>query len=352
MAVTIKDVAREAGIAVSTVSKAMNGEQGVSAETRRKVREVIERLDYHPNVRAQNFVRRSSRTILFLTALERGIGFSNPHLFEIIAGVEAALRHKGYTMVLQGVTPEEACNIVRMAAIQQMADGVVLHASILSKELDILISDLALPHIAIGYPSFPNHFSWIDSDNSLAGEMAARHLVTQGHRRIAFIGGWEEDQISTHRLEGVRKELSVHGITLTQDLLRHGDSTCDCGYELTVKLLSGERKPDAIICANNYIAYGCFQATRDKKVDIPKDVALLTFDDFPFSRVLHPMLSCVTIDVYDMGFQAGKHILAMIQKPNLRVQTYTTLPILIARASTETDTSETREALIKFSRVD
>lgn len=338
MAITIKDVAREAGVAVSTVSKAMNGAQGVSEEARAKVREVIERLDYHPNVRAQNFVRRSSRTILFLTALEQGVGFSNPHLFEIIAGVEAALRHKGYALELRGATPEEACNLVRMAAVQQIADGVVLHASILSRELDTLISELELPHIAIGYPSFPSRLSWIDSDNSLAGEMAARHLVDRGYRRIGFIGGWEDDKISTHRLEGVKKELERSGIALTKDLLRQGDSTCDHGYELSLRLLGAERRPDAIICANNLLAYGCFQAMRDKNISIPKDMALLTFDDFPFSRVLRPMLSCVTIDVYDMGFQAGRHILAMIKKPNLRVQTYTTLPVLIARASTDRDT--------------
>lgn len=334
MAVTIKDVAREAGLAVSTVSKAMNDMPGVSEETKRKVKEAVEKLDFHPNVRAQNFVRHSSHVVLFLTALEQGIGFMNPHLFEIIAGVEAALRHKGYAMHLRGVTPEEACNVVRMAAIQQMADGVILHASIVSKELDELISELELPHIVIGYPSFPSHFSWIDSDNTLAGEMAAKHLVDCGYRRIAFIGGWEEDKISTHRLEGIRKELELHGLSITKDMLRQGESTCDCGYELASKLLSGERKPQAIVCANNYIAYGCFQAMRDRKVEIPRDMALLTFDDFPFSRHLHPMLSCVTIDVYDMGFQAGKHILAMIKKTNLRVQTYSTLPVLIERAST------------------
>lgn len=334
MAVTIKDVAREAGVAVSTVSKAMNGASGVSEAARQKVREAVEKLDFHPNARAQNFVRQSTHTVLFLTAMEQGVGFMNPHLFEIIAGVESALRHKGYTLELRGATPEEACNIVRMASLQQMADGVVLHASIVSKELDILISELALPHIVIGYPSFPNHFSWIDSDNTLAGEMAAKHLVDCGYRHIAFIGGWEDDKISAHRLEGVQKELELHGLSVRKDMLRQGESTCNCGYELTLKMLTAERRPQAIICANNYIAYGCFQAMRDRGVAIPKDVALLTFDDFPFSRVLNPMLSCVTIDVYDMGFQAGKHILAMIKKPNLRVQTYTTLPVLIERAST------------------
>lgn len=334
MAVTIKDVAREAGVAVSTVSKAMNGASGVSETTKRTVQEAVERLGFHPNARAQNFVRQSTRVVLFLTAMEQGVGFMNPHLFEIIAGVESALRYKGYALELRGATPEEACNIVRMASLQQMADGVVLHASIVSKELDILISELALPHIVIGYPSFPNHFSWIDSDNTLAGGLAAKHLVDRGFRRIAFIGGWEDDKISTHRLEGVQKELEQHDLSVKKDMLLQGESTCDCGYGLTLKTLTMQRRPEAIICANNYIAYGCFQALRDKNMGIPQDVALLTFDDFPFSRVLHPMLSCVTIDVYDMGFQAGKHILAMIKKPNLRVQTYSTLPVLIARAST------------------
>lgn len=334
MSITIKDVARELGLSVGTVSKAMNGATDVSEETRKRVREAAVRLDYHPNARAQNFVRQSTRTVLFLTGLEQGVGFANPHLFEIIAGVESALRRKGYTLLLHGVTPAEACNVVRMAASRQTADGAILHASIISPELDELVAQISLPHIVIGYPSFPSHFSWIDSDNSLAGEMAARHILDCGYRRIAFIGGWEEDKISTHRLEGIQKELNARNIPIPMEMIRKGESTCDSGYELAKRLLASSRRPEAVICANNYIAYGCFQAMREQNVRIPSDVALLTFDDFPFSRILKPMLTSVTIDVYDMGVQAGGHILTMIQKPNLSVRAYSTLPALVVRAST------------------
>ena len=334
MPVTIKDVAHEAGLSISTVSKAMNGANDVSEETTKRVLELARKLDYHPNVRAQNFARQASHSILFLTELQQGVGFSNPHLFEIIAGVEHFLRRKGYQLMVRGGSPAEACNAVRMAGTQQIVDGVILHASILSPELDQLIAQLSIPHIVIGYPSFPSRFSWIDSDNALAGGMAARHLVESGYRNIAFIGGWEEDKISAHRLDGIQNELKLHGKEIARSLIGSGDSTCDTGYSMTKKMLQGSRKPDAIICANNYIAYGAFQALKDNGIEIPKKVALLTFDDAPFSRILKPQLTSVTIDVYDMGVQAAGHILTMIRKPNLNVQTYSTFPSLIIREST------------------
>ncbi len=334
MSITIKDVARTAGLSVSTVSKALNGAYDVSEETRSRVLKLARELDYHPNARAQNFARQSSQSVLFLTELHQEIGFSNPHLFEIIAGVEYTLRRKGYQLVVRGGSPAEACNAVRMASSQQLADGVILHASIITPELDQLINQLSLPHIVIGYPSFPSQFSWIDSDNSLAGAMAARHLWETGYRNIAFIGGWEEDKISAHRLEGVQKELALHRSKIPTPLLCAGDSVRETGYLMTRKLIGRKEMPDAIICANNYIAYGAYLALKDGGISIPEKMGLLTFDDVPFSRILTPRLTSVTIDVYDMGVQAAGHIIAMIRKPNLNVQTYSTLPHLIVREST------------------
>lgn len=93
--------------------------------------------------------------------------------------------------------------------------------------------------------------------------------------------------------------------------------------------------PDAIICANNYIAYGCVNALGKHQIKIPDDMGILTFDDYPFSRILEPKLTVVNIDVYDMGMQAGKLILNKIKKPNLQIQFFCTLPSITARASTK-----------------
>ncbi|MDO4333599.1 MAG: LacI family DNA-binding transcriptional regulator [Eubacteriales bacterium] len=333
MAATIRDVAKCAGVSIATVSKVMNGSYSISQETADRVKRVMEELNYHPNLRARNFVKQSSKTVIYVTALGKGIGFSNPQMFEILCGIEQALTQKGYMLVIKSISAKEACACIREAKDAKIADGFVIHASVLSQELDELIFQENIPHIVIGTPDFPSHFCWIDINNRLAGQLAAKYLLEKGYQSLAFIGGRKEDRTTAYRLEGVLSVLSEHDVILPKNHVQQGESLCDSGYAMTKQVLSRSDRPDAIICADNYIAYGCVNALHDEGMRIPKQMGVITFDDFPFSRILKPMLTVVNIDVFDMGVQAGKHILQKIRKPNLYVQSYITLPAIIERDS-------------------
>lgn len=336
MSVTIKDVARAAGTSTATVSKVMNGSYTISQATTARVRQVMEELNYRPNQRARNFARQATRSIMYLTTLGENAGFSNPHMFEILCGLEHALSEKGYHLGVKDVSPREACGFVAEAADTKLVDGFVMHASVISRGLEELIAGSQIPHIVIGTPDFQSHFSWIDIDNRLAGEMAANYLLRCGYQSLAFVGGRDVDKISGHRLEGVLSVLNEYDVIIPRGHLQYGASDCDSGYAMTRELFNQREKPDAIICANNYIAYGCVNALRDMQIRIPEDMGVLTFDDYPFSRILKPMLTVVNIDVYHMGAQAGKYILSKIKKPNLQIQAHSTLPEIIGRDSTRT----------------
>lgn len=335
MAATIKDVAKLAGTSTATVSKVMNGSYSISKETIERVEQAMKELNYHPNMRARNFVKQSTGLVIFVTSLGKDAGFSNPHMFEMMSGLEAALTEKEYALCVKSLSAKEACTYVKYVIDTKMADGLVIHASVISQELDSLIETHKIPHIVIGMPDFPNHFCWIDIDNRLAGEMAAKYLLECGYRSLAFIGGREEDKISMHRLNGVLSVLSEHDVLTPKGYVQQGESLCDSGYAMMEEVLQQKEQPDAIICANNYIAYGCVNALHDRGIAIPKQMGVITFDEYPFSRILKPMLTVVNIDVYDMGFQTGKYILMKIKKPNLHVQSYITLPSLIVRDSTK-----------------
>lgn len=334
MAATIKDVAKLAGVSTATVSKVMNGSYSISQDTIDKVNKVMKELNYHPNLRARNFARQSTKQVLFLTTLGENAGFSNPHMFEILSGLEHALGNKGYLLGVKSITPEEAPEFVKEVFDSKMVDGVVIHASVISRPLDEFIKYKEIPHIVLGQPSFASHFCWLDIDNKLAGEMAANYLLRCGYQSLAFIGGTDEDKISAHRLEGVLSVLKEYDVIVPRHHLQYGESDCDSGFSMTEQLLQNPNRPDAIICANNYIAYGCVNALRENKIRIPEDMGILTFDDFPFSQVLEPKLTVVNIDVYDMGIQAGKLILNKMKKPNLQIQFYCTLPSITVRGST------------------
>lgn len=334
MAVTIKDVARAAQTSTATVSKVMNGSYSISEETALRVKKAMEELHYLPNQRARNFANQSTKTVIFVTSLGMNTGFSNPHMFEIMCGLENTLTDKGYSLIVKSVQPQKVCEFIRQAYEMQQADGFVIHASVLSKELDELIYELSIPHLVIGNPDFTSHFCWIDVDNRLAGELAAKHLLEKGYQSLAFVGGTTEDQISMHRLDGVLSILNEHDVILPKGYVLHGESECDAAYRMMESILAMENQPDAIICANNYIAYGCVTALHDHHIPIPEKMAVITFDDFPFSQILKPRLTVVNIDVFGMGVQAGKYVIQKIRKNNLYLQSYITLPSVIEREST------------------
>jgi DNA-binding LacI/PurR family transcriptional regulator len=335
MAVTIKDVASMAGVSTTTVSKVINHVPSISEATAERINQIMKELNYHPNLSAQNFARKSTRNIIFLTSLERNTAFTNPHMFEIMSGLQSILHNKNYTLGILSISLEDQLESVDRIIAQNSADGIVVHASVITKEMSQKILKAEFPHIIIGCPNFESQLCWIDNNNYLSGEIAANHLLDQGYRKLSFIGGKESDMISTRRLQGAITALADRKLELAENFIKRGESTKQDGYRMMQEIAAGMTLPDAVICANNHIAIGAMKSLHEHKLRIPQEIGVVTFDDYPFSQITDPMLTVVNIDVYDVGVQAGKLILNKIKKPNLQVQSYTTLPNLIVRESTQ-----------------
>ena len=334
MAATIKDVAALAGTSTATVSKVINGSYSISQATVDRVHAAMRELKYTPNKRAQNFARKSSGSVAFVTTLERDTAFTNPHMFEIMSGVQFSLARKGYGMVLIDMA-EGNCAAVEELMLQKSVDGVVFHAAIVTRELSQIVLKYEFPHVVIGTPNFPSKLCWVDNNNPISGELAAEHLLETGKRRIAYIGGYEADAISEARLKGVKTALGDAHLPLQAHLLLRGESAQSEGFRMTQELLAGSPRPDAIICANNELSLGCMKALSAAKVAVPDAMAVVSFDDYPYSRITDPPLTVVNIDVYVLGIQAGKMVIEKMRKPNLQFQTYITLPKLMVRESTK-----------------
>lgn len=335
MAVTIKDVAREAGVSISTVSKVINNSYTISEATTEHVKQVMNHLHYYPNLRARNFVCKSTKTIVFITDLEKNSAFTNPHMFEIMCGIQSVLKEKDYALqIVSAASDEEQNEAVERIIAQQMADGIIIHGCADNKTIVPIIIKSEFPHMVIGCPNFESQLCWMDTNNYLSGEIAANHLLDEGYKSPAFIGGVEDDFISTHRLQGYRTVLSERGINLPSSYIKLGGLSLETAKPLVQELLEQPNRPDSIICANNIIALSAINVIQKNGLSIPDDVAIITFDDFPFSRITEPKLTVVNIDVFEMGLQAGSMILKKIKKPNLQIQSYSTLPQLIIREST------------------
>ena len=331
MAVTIYDVAEAAGVSISTVSKALNDSYTIPESTKNTIRAAAERLGYRPNARAKNFARQASGTILFLTDFYQNIAFENPHMFEIISGITSYLDQKDYALTLKPLPKQAAPQYIRDLIQQRQADAFLLHTNILSGELAAVLSKVEFPYLVIGRPDFRCHVCWMDVNHEQAGQLAANYLLDRGYRRLVFVMGPAEDPLSQSRLAGIRQVMDEEELPV-EVLCNQSPFALDQGA--LAQLLARRSPPEVLVCSNNHLALHCLQQVRRLGMEIPAQIALITFDNYPFSMLTDPAITAVDLDMYEMGVNAARFVLHRIRKPNLLTQSYCTSPTVLARAST------------------
>lgn len=342
MPVTIKDVAQKAGVSIATVSKIMNNKPSISEATRQRVLNIMEELNYYPNSQARNFVRKRSENIVFLAVSQNHTAFHNPHMFEIMCGAQSKIREKNYNFSFIGSPDKETAYKETLNIIERkIADGILVHGSATSHSLVDLLTKSSFPHIIIGRPPFSNGACWIDINNHVSGEMATKYLTRCGYTKIAFIGGPASDEISRHRLKGFSSAMHLSGYQVPDSFIKYGTYSKASGFEMMEELLRGSCLPDAVICEDNQIAIGAVSAMKQHGMRIPDDIGVITFDDYPLSQMIDPPLTVVDIDVNNMGKQAASLLLTKIKKPEFHIQSFSTLPSLIIRSSTRSQSSFT-----------
>ncbi len=331
MAVTIYDVANEAGVSIATVSKALNDSYTIPDQTKAAIREAADRLGYRPNARAKNFARQASGTVLFITDFYRNIAFENPHMFEIISGITTYLNDKDYSLTLKPLSKSEAPLYIRDIIQQRQADALIIHAHILSAELASILSRTDFPYLVIGKPGCRCNICWIDVNHQQAGQLAANYLLDKGYRRMALIMGQEDDSLSKSRLTGLNQVMAEEELTVE---VVCNESPYALDDEVLDELLLRSPRPEVLICSNNHLALHCLQHIRRLGLNIPEDIGLLTFDNYPFSMLTEPSITAVEVDMHDMGVNAARLVLQRIRKPNLHTQSYCTVPCILEREST------------------
>jgi DNA-binding LacI/PurR family transcriptional regulator len=335
MSVTIKDVAREANVSPSTVSKVMNNSPSIPDITAQHVKEVMKKLRYYPNVQARNFVKGKTMNIVFLTKLEPHIAFLNPHMFDILCGVQEFLAKNGYNLSIVGIhNPDEATETAEQIIAQRSADGIIIHGSAITKGMTGLLIKAQFPHILIGKPNFESQVCWIDVNHFLSGQLAAEHLCKCGFDRIAFIGGSSKDKIFSQRLSGFLSVMKKESLHVPDEYIKYGDASSRSSFQLMNELISCPVRPNAVICEDNVVAFGAVRAIQQMGLKIPGEIGLICFDNYPLSEIMDPMPTVVDIDMHDMGIQAATLLLRKIRHPELQVQTFTTMPVLKIRSTT------------------
>ena len=279
--ITSHDVAQAAGVSQSTVSRALRGDSRISDETRRHVLSVAAELGYTPSQLGRSLVTRTTRTVAIVVTDLTSVFY--PYL---VAPLHEELDSRGYRMVVftegveSGEKPSRA-GVERL--LDRSVDGAVLTTSRLDGAVPLELWRRGLPFVFLtrfveGIPA--------DSaivDNSLGAAMAAAEVVRQGHRRIAVISGPPDTSTGRDRERGTRAALAAGGLELPEESIRRGPFLFETGYSNMSQLMALERPPTAVICGNDTIAIGAFNAARAAGLVIPDDVSLVGFDDLPMA---------------------------------------------------------------------
>ena len=336
MAATIRDVAKEAGVSTSTVSKVLNNWSTISPQTVSRVHAAIEKLHYTPNARAVSFAKGAASNIIFLSGLKKGEAYSNPHMFDILCGVQNELAKQGYSLMVTDI-PGDATSSDYLSGLisSRVADGILIHGSVNIPGMVKTLQETNFPHIYIGNPGPNSLLSWIDTNNGLAGQFAAQHMLRCHYEKVAFIAESRENRISMQRLNGFLGGMYDYGYRIPDAYIRHTDSTREDAYLQTSQVLSLPEPPRAVICENSFLALGTVKAIQESGLKIPGEIAFLTFDSYPYATLIEPAPTIIDIDVYDLGVQAAVMLLRKLQNPSLLVQSYTTLPVLKQGKTTE-----------------
>ena len=331
---TIEDVAAIAGVSIATVSRAVNEPEKVADATRRKVNEAIARTGYTTNAMARSLRMRRSKMILILAP-----DVGDPNFSNILVGLETEASKRGYG-VLIGNTQNDATretNYLRFISSNQ-ADGVILLTGHLPFGLGGGTDEVRLPPmVAINEPVPGGQVPFVGVDNFEGARIAAEHLISQGHRQIAFIGR-SSRMVSTLRERGYRAALSDAGIGIDPMLILDGDGTTESGRQASEHMFVRDVLPSAFLCVNDATALGVIIALNARGYDLPRQFSVMGFDDISFASFVTPSLTTMKQPRSKIGEAAMNLILTLVEgapveKPEVLLRSELILRNSVARFS-------------------
>jgi LacI family transcriptional regulator len=311
MAVTIRDVARRAGVSPMTVSRVINGGHQVSEETRQAVDSVIRELGYVPNVLARGLSARRTRILALIVP-----DVANPFFTLVVRGAEVIARQAGYRVILCNTENDlEQEREYVQAMLEHRVEGILIApAGDLSQSTLRLIEQQNVPFVQIDRRVEGVNHDLVQGDGIGDARRLVRHLIDIGHQRIAMFVGIPDVSTSRDRLNGYREALESAGLAFDPSLVFESNFSVEGGYLAGQRLLWLAQRPDAIFAINTLVAVGAVKALREQRLEIPGDIGLVCFDDIEHAALICPFLTVMVQPAESYGRIATDLLLARINQ--------------------------------------
>ncbi|RDE09069.1 LacI family DNA-binding transcriptional regulator [Pelagibacterium lacus] len=306
---TIEDVAVIAGVSIATVSRALNEPGKVADSTRRKVIEAVARTGYTTNAMARNLRTRKSNMILILAP-----DVGDPNFSNILVGLETAASRRGYGVLIGNTRndPERETDYLRFISSNQ-ADGIILLTGHLPFGLSAHPGMRLPPMVAINEPVPDAGIPFVGVDNAEGARVATDHLISQGHRDIAFIGHAPGRLVAGLRETGYRTAMAGAGLEIDPRFVLEADGTTESGRAATERMFVRDRLPTAFFCVNDATALGVIIALTARSYNLPHDFSIMGFDDISYASFVSPSLTTMKQPRLQIGEASMDLLLAMLE---------------------------------------
>ena len=331
--ITIKDVAKESGFSIATVSYVINDSKKIPEDTRNKIFESINKLGYEPNLNARNLVKNESRLIGIIASMQvdnkRSIFTENPFFQEFFSGVEYKAQQIGYNTLI--LATKDEVSAIRMLKNNYLA-GVIALGEIDEKIYELL-EKINAPVVLIDNMVSSNKFCYINSKDEEGAYIATTHLIEAGHREIAFItGGLDHSIIYTERFLGYKRALKEHNISFKSEYIFQNKLSYEGGIEAAKALMKNIPTITSGFCISDIMALGIIKGLYKEGLYVPKNFSLVGFDDIKSSEYFIPGLTTIKQDVFHKAEMAVEIIINNISKDK-KINKYVEQVSLVKRES-------------------
>ncbi len=307
---TMEDVARRAGVAISSVSRVLSGHPDVSARMAKKVEEATRLLGYEPDILAQSMRSGESRTIGFIIT-----DISNPLFAQVAQSCEQELRKMGYSMILMSSDGDDITESENFAVLRRRrVDGII--ASLVSEKSSTVkssLQSLRSPLVLLDRQVAGYEYGSVSANHFAGTRDAVNHLINQGHREIAFVTGTPDVLITRERLKGYKKAFAENNLPINENNIRLGNFTEEFSERQTYLLFSSPTVPTAILTGGVGATAGAIRALRSLSLTIGTDVSFVAIDEWPMFDVILPQLSSVYRDAEMLGRESARLLLEIMR---------------------------------------
>lgn len=312
MKILLADIAKKANVSKMTVSRVLSGKGYVAPKTSERVKKIIAELNYHPNLIARSLSSKQTNIIgVIIPKIEQM--FLDNYIAQILSGITDVALQNNYRIMLCPIEPKqnqdsEYINLAR----SKLFDGLILVKTRLDDPNIEILADTNFPFILVNHKKYSKNINFVDSRNIEGTKMAIQYLYNLGHRNIACVAGSMYETNGRDRLKGYKDAMKNYGLEIRDNWIIFGDFNREKTSQESRKLLTTTEKPTAIFCSDDYMAIEIIECIKKKGLSVPKDIAVIGFDDIELAAYVKPALTTIRQPIYELGKTSSQVLLNII----------------------------------------